>query len=301
MFIQLYRKNSPNKGRSETVQFIYKPNRFKRKIPCPPASIPTVVNIYENSNLPSSSSSPFIQEMIENDRNNNFASNTHSTENEHEDSEIINLILKISAEGYKSPTSDISSIVRDLRSGYEIDAVVPNAFERHANFSSPFKILKHCEKLFDILANTMNGDLYAFAELLEKGTIEDIQVFTVLIAKYKLTKALNSINDSYQNLLHLCILRGYINMFKLFVKLGVDVNHSDAQGQTPLHLAVIANFEECVKDLTVTRNLVVDKMNDQGETALYLSIVAKQSKLAKMLIEKGDYRKTNIFVICIIF
>lgn len=291
MFVQLYRKNSPNKGRSEAIPFTYKPNRFKRKQARPPPSIPTVVASYELFGSPSSSSS--FQGTGERDQmaNDNFGSDSHRQEQEQEDSEIINLILKITAEGYESPTSDISSIVRDLRGGYEIDAVTPQ--DKGAQLSSLDK-LKLNETLFDSLVKSIKGDKFAFADLLESGKIEDIELLTLLIAKYNLTNALKSSrSDIDQNVLHIAIQRGYFSMFKVFLSLGVDVNQQDAFGNSPLHLAVDAN-PEYINALLSTKKVSLNKVNDRGDTPLSVSVSKNNLTATKLLIETGaDPRVKN--------
>lgn len=282
VFVQLYRKTSPTKG-SETVKFTYKPNSLKRKIKqartsTPP--IPTTVDSYSlENNLPSTSSFPGADCG---DQMNFCPFGGSSLREEHEDSEIINLIIRF-AEGYDSPPSDISSIMRDLSGGLEIDSAVP----KEQKSISSLDTLNMNERVIEVLIKSTNDDSYAFADLVERGKIEDIQALTLLIVKYKLTKVLQSRNDVDQNVLHLSILNGYYNIFKVFLKLGVNVNQTDAYGQTPLHLAVIANSFDCLNALLSTKDLSLNIANDKGETALSLSVFNNQLSFTKLLVKAG--------------
>lgn len=224
------------------------------------------------------------RQVIKDNFGNSSQSQEQPTEQE-DDLELINLLLTITSEGYDSPPSDISSIVRDLRRGeYEIDAAIPKA---QKSFSSLNK-LKINEKLFEVLVKSTNDDdEYAFADLVEKGDIEDIRMFTLLIVKYKLTKIIHSKNDFDQNVLHLSILNGYYSMINVFLKLGVNANQTDASGQTPLHLAVIVNSFECVEALISVKNLSLDTVNDRGETPLSLAVLNNNIKIVKLLIRSG--------------
>lgn len=307
VFIQLYRKNSPNKSRSEAHEFVYKPNnRNNRKKPRANtiAPIPTVVSSFQTSKK-SSSSNAFMPSPSTSTRDSssdqvNFGHGSHSQqqqqqeqEEEEEVDDILNFILTITSEEYdESPSSNISSIENYLREGtLEIDAVVPSV----ATEFSLLEKLNLIVKLFEGKCDNeqvrnmmlMAIDENAFIDLIQDGSIEDIKKIALMIAKYKLNDVLQYKNEIDQNALHLCIVNGYENIFKIFIKLGVNVNQADIFGHTPLHLAAQENSLEWLQALLSVPEISVNEMNDKGYTPLSLSVSNNNLSIAKLLITAG--------------
>lgn len=280
---------------------MYKPNRVKRKYPRPNnAPIPTVVTSFETSKN-SPSNNPFMPTTSTHDSGDhvNFGHGSHSTqhqEQEQEEDDIVNLILTITSEGYESPSSNISLIENFLKEDctLEIDAAVP----RVAKTFSILEKLKLIKKLFEgkcdnekvrnmMLMVIDSNDENAFTDLIQDGSIGDIQEIALMIAKYKLNDLLQFKNEFDQNALHLCIINGYENILKVFIRLGVRVDQADVFGQTPLHLAAQENSLPSIKALLSAPEISVNEMNDKGCTPLSLSVSNNNLSMTKLLIAAG--------------
>lgn len=301
VFVQLYRKNSPNKSKSEPFKFFYKPNIIKRKNPrALNAPIPTVVASFQPSkSSPSSSNISSPRDTNNQQYNINFGCSTSQHHEVGEMDDIVNLIISIrpTVEGYHSPSSNISEITSYLigndNNTLEVDAVAP---ENHQlGLLEKLKLIeKFCagkcnnEKMREMMLMAIDAsDEIAFTDLIQNGSPYDIQEILHLILKYKLNDILQFKNEWYQNALHLCVLNDYYQILKVFIKLGVGINEADGVGQTPLHLAVQENSLECFKLLLKTPNISINERNDRGHTPLSLSVSNNNLSMTKMLVDAG--------------
>ncbi|PIK61998.1 putative acyl-CoA-binding domain-containing protein 6-like [Apostichopus japonicus] len=64
----------------------------------------------------------------------------------------------------------------------------------------------------------------------KEGNLEEVQRFLSTSPNH-----LNELDDSGLALIHWACDRGYMEVIDLLLQLGADVNHPDADGQTPLH------------------------------------------------------------------
>lgn len=86
------------------------------------------------------------------------------------------------------------------------------------------------------------------------------------------------------------------NVSALLVPLlrGQDVNATDAQGQTGLHLALRTDSVAVAQYLANLRSVDVNALNPQGESPLMLALLKGHTDVAKALIQRGaDINKTG--------
>jgi uncharacterized protein len=89
-----------------------------------------------------------------------------------------------------------------------------------------------------------------------------------------------------ETLLHIAAHLGYLDVCKLLIDEGIDVNTRDERKQTPLH---------CAKDLTISRLLLdngadIDARCDKGRTPLIHAARCREAAICRYLIERGaDY------------
>jgi pectate lyase len=79
---------------------------------------------------------------------------------------------------------------------------------------------------------------------------------------------------------------GVSDKVKAFIKNGVDVNEEDAQGMTPLHLAVQGGHREIVEFL-LSQGADVNAKNNEGKTPLELALSERQHDIESLLVEAG--------------
>ncbi|KAJ8675205.1 hypothetical protein QAD02_010991 [Eretmocerus hayati] len=115
---------------------------------------------------------------------------------------------------------------------------------------------------------------------------------------YKMSKLLiqnsatvNCMMDEEGSLLHIAInsssagdLR--IDLLKLLLENGADINSCDAAQSTPLHL-VLQDKDECCADFLIGQNSSVDCRNKKNETPLRIAIRNKMENSVRFLLAKG--------------
>lgn len=125
-------------------------------------------------------------------------------------------------------------------------------------------------------------------DCIQYGTLEEIRDLVLILVKYKLMDVLKSKNDLDQNCFHLLIQAGCANLLRVFSYLGVDVNQTDAFGQTPLHVAVVNNYQDCVKELIDgSPNIMLNELNDEGFTPLHLAVRSNNFDIVDDLVDAG--------------
>lgn len=109
---------------------------------------------------------------------------------------------------------------------------------------------------------------------------------------------LNIKNFSGQTALHLAVLLGLSNIVRKLINAGADVNIRDNRCNSPLHLAVLNNDQNCVQVITsaiypptygneksVIANL--EQWNYDGETCFYIASKLRNVSIMKHLIKFG--------------
>lgn len=154
-------------------------------------------------------------------------------------------------------------------------------------FKNNFDSDKLHEMMMVLIDSQADTDENILLDCIEHGTVEEIRDFVLILVKYKLMDVLKSVNDLDQNCFHLLILAGNTSLLKVFLSLGVDVNQADAYGQTPLHLAVVHNDQDSLKELLKSKKIKLDELNDEGFTPLHIAVGNNYFELVKLLIESG--------------
>ena len=79
---------------------------------------------------------------------------------------------------------------------------------------------------------------------------------------------------------------GDVNMIKALIKKGVDVNATDEDGWSPLHMAAAKDHSEVIKVL-LSHGADVNAKNKWGRTPLHMAAANDCSEVAKLLISHG--------------
>ena len=93
--------------------------------------------------------------------------------------------------------------------------------------------------------------------------------------------------------LHEAANNGYVDVAKLLIKAGADINKGDRIGWTPLHEAV-RNGHENVANLLIEAGADINKGDGDGKTPLHLAAERGHENMAELLIEAGaDIKKED--------
>lgn len=85
--------------------------------------------------------------------------------------------------------------------------------------------------------------------------------------------------------LHVVAFNGSLEFAKLLIEKGADVNCKDKNAFTPLHLAADDKLE--VIELLIEKGAYLNAKNELGYTALHCAALYNSVEVAKLLIEKG--------------
>jgi ankyrin repeat protein len=96
----------------------------------------------------------------------------------------------------------------------------------------------------------------------------------------------NRINGLRATPLHWVCITGKIKLAKLLIEHGANVNEMGSNGITPLHWACFKGRIELAK-LLIEHGACVNAMGSYRETALHYTCVEGHIKVAKLLVEKG--------------
>jgi ankyrin repeat protein len=125
-------------------------------------------------------------------------------------------------------------------------------------------------------------------DAIQYGRLQHVKELLMIIFKYKLHDIIANVNETDQNVLHICILSGYKNLLKIFISLGANVNQADAFGITPLHLAVKQNSLLMIQELLKESSLKLNELDDNGQTALSMATLNANFQIVKELVEAGS-------------
>ena len=95
-------------------------------------------------------------------------------------------------------------------------------------------------------------------------------------------------NDLGQTGLHYAAMRGREYLFNELLKhAGEEVSYTDRWGNTILHLAAAWGNPPIVKTILAKTAIPVDSLNNYGETAFMCAVTARQTLIAKILMDAG--------------
>lgn len=307
----MYRTSDSEK--SEAKEFIYKPNSghsgIKRKCHQDDHIFPTVIKNFESS-VSSSSSFGNFSTIAKPTSDTNQQSCSHgSTINEDEHQEEIEQVIKFWVQLENLDTSIVNNMTDGEFTEYcnklTTDAVEPYYREEDTSFSLLTKlkfIHKHfgyiyCKKkihemMMELIQTAEATEENILISVIKEGNFNEIKELLYIIVKYKLHEILTSKNEVNQNVLHLVTLTGHTNLLSIFVNLGADINHVDAFGSTPLHLAVARNSIAMIQEILKFKEstfvkLNLDVLDDGGCTPLILSVLNNNLDILMILIKAG--------------
>ena len=104
---------------------------------------------------------------------------------------------------------------------------------------------------------------------------------------------MNSTNDRGDTLLYMAVQNSCIEIVKMLIEVGADVDKADKGGRTPLYWAAFNGRTEIAKML-IEAKADVNKANIYGQTLLYRAVWHDYTEIVKMLIKAGaDVNKAN--------
>ena len=80
---------------------------------------------------------------------------------------------------------------------------------------------------------------------------------------------------------------GDTDLLKAVLKFKPRLNVMDKEGNSPLHLAVLAQVLLNVKTILKENNVNIDAVNGRGRTPLHLAAVSKKSEIVRFLVDNG--------------
>jgi ankyrin repeat protein len=141
------------------------------------------------------------------------------------------------------------------------------------------------EKVKPILENGIyfGTDQYAYASPCKTIDGNHLQIIKLLVEN---GIDINGSNIGDYTPLYAVANFGHFEITKLLVDNGADVNKSNGYGQSPLYIATRNGHLEIVK-LLVEKGVNINKQDYYGQTALYLAAYNGYSEIIKLLINNG--------------
>lgn len=87
--------------------------------------------------------------------------------------------------------------------------------------------------------------------------------------------------------IQIAINSGKTELIKTILKFKPKLNVTDQEGNTPLHLAVLAQVLLNVKTILKENNVNIDAVNGRGKTPLHLAAINKKTEIVRFLVNSG--------------
>ena len=124
----------------------------------------------------------------------------------------------------------------------------------------------------------------------KKGGSRDILKRAKEIGAEELIKRLlywdPNINDTEELHLYEASANNNVELVRLLLDIGADINLANRAGETPLYVASLFGYVNIVRILT-ERGANINKANKNGETPLHIASQNGQVEVVRILLEKG--------------
>jgi len=119
---------------------------------------------------------------------------------------------------------------------------------------------------------------------LEESQKENLIVLEKQLKLY--ADQISKLDDNGYTSLCIAVENENLELVKLLLELGADVNQGISNGYTPLHIAASNGYIE-IAEFLVRNRANVNKSENKGFTPIFLAIKHKHSKMVRLLIENG--------------
>lgn len=92
-------------------------------------------------------------------------------------------------------------------------------------------------------------------------------------------------NREGQSPLHVAVLASHFHIIKILLERGANVNQIMAEGETALHVAAVTGHLG-ITWLLLSHDALIDAKNDDGRTPLHKSATFGKSEVVNLLLEK---------------
>ncbi|XP_065057285.1 transient receptor potential cation channel subfamily A member 1 homolog isoform X1 [Rhopilema esculentum] len=101
-----------------------------------------------------------------------------------------------------------------------------------------------------------------------------------------LSKMICSQNREGQTPLHVAVLASHFHIIKILLERGASVNQIMAEGETALHIAAVTGHLAITR-LLLSHEGMIDAKNDEGRTPLHKAAAFGKSNVVELLLERG--------------
>lgn len=148
--------------------------------------------------------------------------------------------------------------------------------------------IKHIRKSKKSLKNKRTNKIIGGADQLVEAIIKDeTPKAKELLNKTSIIRGIKSIvKNPFNEPLKLAIIKGNLDIVKLLIEKGANINVKYDLYNTPLHIAMINGNLEIVK-LLIEKGADVNAKNETNDTPLHIAMIKGNHDIVKLLIEKG--------------
>ena len=100
-----------------------------------------------------------------------------------------------------------------------------------------------------------------------------------------LSKMICSQNREGQTPLHVAVLASHFHIIKILLERGANVNQIMAEGETALHIAAVTGHLAITR-LLLSHEGMIDAKNDEGRTPLHKAAAFGKSSVVELLLER---------------
>ncbi len=149
-------------------------------------------------------------------------------------------------------------------------------------FESHFNVLGNCNRASRYVIKTAT-EMYGKYSLHKATKLGDLQLMKILVAN---GNNINELDDYGHTALIISALEGHLDCIKYLVTHNADVNTKDNEGQTLLHISAEKGHLECIEYLIGNKDDVNAK-DKKGQTPLHISVKEGHLECMKYLIENN--------------